>query len=466
MKIQFLGACQQVTGSCAYLEIDNLRLLVDCGMFQERAFLNRNWDPFPISPSSLDYILLTHVHLDHAGLIPRLVHGGFKGKILMTTSSGALLPVVLLDSAKIQEEDAKYKRKRHKKEGRKGPFPVIPLYTMEDAEKSLRLFEEVPYEQSTVLDQNVSVVFHDAGHILGSAMIELQIRHQQKTIKMVFSGDIGQTDKPLIKDPTVFDSADYIVMESTYGDRDHEDSEDVEVQLEKIIVSTVKAGGNIVIPTFAIERAQELLYHLSRLVRLDRIPYLMMFLDSPMALDVTDVFLQNKTDLDDETVKLFKEGQSPFRFPGLKFVRSTQESKAINHIRGSCVIMAGSGMCTGGRVKHHLVNNISNSKATILFVGYQARGTLGRLIVDGREDVRIHGKTYKVRARISRIDGFSAHADRTSLLKWLDGLSAPPKKIFLVHGEMDSAQTLRDDIVKTKGWKVDIPEYKTEYEIN
>jgi metallo-beta-lactamase family protein len=254
-------------------------------------------------------------------------------------------------------------------------------------------------------------------------------------------------------------------MESTYGDRDQDDSGDVETQLENIIVSTIKSGGNIIIPTFAIERAQELLYHLSRLVRLDRIPYLMMFLDSPLALDVTDVFLQNKADLDEETLKLFKEGQSPFRFPGLKFVRSTQESKAINHIRGSCVIMAGSGMCTGGRVKHHLVNNISNAKSTILFVGYQARGTLGRLIVDGRQEVRIHGKTYKVRARISRIEGFSAHADHSGLLKWLDGLSAPPKNIFLVHGEKDSAENLKSDIVKIKGWKVDIPVYKEEYEI-
>ncbi len=465
MKIQFLGACQQVTGSCFFLEIDNLRLLVDCGLFQERAYLNRNWDPFPVSPSTLDYILLTHVHLDHAGLIPRLVHAGFKGKILMTTPSGALLPVVLLDSAKIQEEDARYKRKRHKKEGRKGPFPVNPLYTVENAEQSLRQFEEVPYEQTTPLDQNVSVVFHEAGHILGSAMVELQIRLKQKTIRMVFSGDIGQKDKPLIKDPTVFDSADYIVMESTYGARDHEDQEDVETQLEKYILSTLKSGGNIIIPTFAIERAQELLYHLSRLVRLNRIPYLMMFLDSPMALDVTEVFLQNKAELDDETLELFKEGESPFRFPGLKFVRSTQESKAINQIRGSCVIMAGSGMCTGGRVKHHLVNNISRPESTILFVGYQARGTLGRLIVDGRQDVRIHGQTYKVRAQIAHIEGFSAHADRSALHDWLNGLSSPPKKVFLVHGEKEGAQSLRDDIVKTKGWNVEIPEYKMEYEI-
>jgi len=466
LKIQFLGACQQVTGSCTYIEVDNLRLLVDCGMFQERDHLNKNWDPFPIPPSSIDYILLTHVHLDHAGLIPRMVHAGFKAKILMTPPSGDLLPVVFLDSAKIQEEDAKYKKKRHKKEGRKGPFPVIPLYTMEDAEESLQLIEEVPYKQTTQLDQNVSVVFHDAGHILGSAMVELLVQSKHKIIRMVFSGDIGQRDKPLIKDPTVFDSADYVIMESTYGNRDHEDLGDVDIQLEKIILSTVKSGGNIVIPTFAIERAQELLYHLSRLVRSDRIPYLMMFLDSPMALDVTEVFLQNKTQLDDETLKLFKDGQSPFRFPGLKFVRSTQESKAINHIRGSCVIMAGSGMCTGGRVKHHLVNNISHSGSTILFVGYQARGTLGRLIVDGKEEVRIHGKTYKVRAKIAEIHGFSAHADRSGLREWLDDLSSPPKKIFLVHGEKEAAKSLRDIITETKGWDVDIPEYKRTFQIN
>ena len=466
MKIQFLGACQQVTGSCFYLEIDNLRILVDSGLYQERAYLNRNWDPFPISPSSLDYVLLTHVHLDHAGLIPRLVRGGFKGKIMLTTASGALLPVVLLDSAKIQEEDAAYKKKRHKKEGRKGPYPVLPLYTVEDAEKSLHLFEEVPYKELTSLNQNVSVVFHDAGHILGSAMIELQVRLNQKKVRMIFSGDIGQKDKPLVKDPTVFDSADYIVMESTYGNRDHEDPENIDAQLENIILSTVKSGGNIVIPTFAIERAQELLYILSRLVREDHIPYLMMFLDSPMALDITEVFLQNRAELDEETLELFKEGQSPFRFPGLRLVRATQESKAINFIRGSCVIMAGSGMCTGGRIKHHLINNISRSESTVLFVGYQAHGTLGRLIVDGKKEVRIHGQTHKVRARIAQIEGFSAHADRSALHEWLGALSSPPKRVFLVHGEREASRQLREDIQNSKGWRVDIPEYKMDFEIN
>jgi metallo-beta-lactamase family protein len=336
---------------------------------------------------------------------------------------------------------------------------------MEDAEKALRVIEEVPYKHPVPLGREISVCFHDAGHILGSAMIEVLLKQSKKTLRMVFSGDIGQWDRPLVKDPTVFESADYIIMESTYGNRDHENHEGIESRLEKIIVSTVKAGGNIVIPTFAIERAQELLFYLSRLVRKNLIPYLMIFLDSPMALDVTDVFLHNTSDLDRETLSLFREGQSPFRFPGLRFVRSTHESKAINQIRGSCVILAGSGMCTGGRVKHHLVNNISRPESTILFVGYQAKGTLGRQIVDGKPEVRIHGRMHPVKARIAQIDGFSAHADRGDLLRWLDSLSSPPRKIFLVHGEEEAARSLAQKIRTAKRWSVDVPDFGSEYEI-
>ena len=465
MKLQFLGACRQVTGSRFLMDVNGLRLLVDCGLYQERQYLSRNWDPFPVSPSSIDYILLTHAHLDHAGFIPKLVQNGFSGKILTTSASASLLPIVLLDSAKIQEEDAAYKRKRHKKEGRKGPHPDIPLYTVEDAEKSLKLVEGVGYGETVPLGPGVTVDFHDAGHILGSSMVRLTVGQGKKSTRFVFSGDIGQWNKPLVKDPTVFDFADTIVMESTYGDENHKDPQDVETMLEKIILATVKAGGNIVIPTFAIERAQELLYHLSRLVRKELIPYLMIFLDSPMALDVTDVFLQNLTDLDEETRSLFKEGKSPFRFPGLRFVRSTHESKAINQIRGSCVILAGSGMCTGGRIKHHLVNNISKPESTILFVGYQARGTLGRLIRDGREEVRIFGETRKVRAKIAQIHGFSAHADQSALMRWLDGIKAPPRRVFVVHGEAEASESLAGIIRRKKGWNVSIPDYLQVFEM-
>jgi metallo-beta-lactamase family protein len=466
MRIQFLGAARQVTGSCYLVEVDGLRILVDCGLFQEREYVSRNWKPFPVFPGSLDFVLLTHSHLDHAGLLPKLVREGYSGPVLTTTASQDLMEIVWLDSARIQEEDAAYKRKRHKKEGRKGPHPEVPLYTVEDAEKCLPLITAVRYREDIALNGNVRARFHDAGHILGAAMIELEFSRNGSSRKLLFSGDIGQWDKPLVHDPSVFREADYVVMESTYGDRDHETHGDVENILCDVINQTVKAGGNVVIPTFAIERAQELMYHLSRLVREDRIPYLMMFLDSPMAVDVTDVFLRHREYLDEETHQLFREGEPPFRFPGLRLVRSTAESKAINSIKGSCVIMAGSGMCTGGRVKHHLVQNIARPESQVLFVGYQARGTLGRLILDGREEVRIHGRTYPVRAGVRQIQGFSAHADRSALLKWLGFFKTPPKRIILTHGEDGAILSLAEAVRNRTGWDTAAPEYMETLELD
>lgn len=465
VRIQFLGASRQVTGSRYLLEVDKLRLLVDCGLFQERDYRERNWAPFPVDPEKLDYILLTHCHLDHAGLLPKVVREGFNQTVFTTSPSLDLLKIVLLDSARIQEEDAAYKKKRHKKEGRKGRFPEVPLYTVADAEECLSLIHTINYQEEISLGEGVSAVFHDAGHILGAAMIEVNIQGNNGSRKVIFSGDIGQWDKPLMKDPSVFQSADYVVMESTYGDRNHEDLVGIEDKLRRIINQTVKAGGNIIIPTFAIERAQELMFHLSRLVREDKIPFLMIFLDSPMAVDVTDVFLKQKEFLDEETLNLMQKGEPPFRFPGLKLVRTIGESKAINNIKGPCIIMAGSGMCTGGRVKHHLARNISKSESTILFVGFQARGTLGRHIVNGADEVRIHGKFHKVRARIEQIDGFSAHADRDDLMQWLGNLQSAPKKVFLTHGEEDAALALADSIRQKMDWQVSVPSYKEESEL-
>jgi len=402
---------------------------------------------------------------DSCGLIPKFVREGFSGPILLTSPSEALLPIVLLDSARIHEEDASYKKKRHKREGRKGPYPEIPLYTVKDAERALRLAQGVPYNKSIPLKDQWEVRFHDAGHILGSAIIEVIVREKGRQETVLFSGDIGQWNRPLMKDPAVFDHADYIVMETTYGNRDHEEPEDVDRLLCEIINETVERGGNVVIPTFAIERAQELLFHLGRLSRQNRIPYLMTFLDSPMALDVTEVFVQYQDSLDKDVLKLLKEGKEPFGFPGLRLTRTTVESKSINSIRGSTIIMAGSGMCTGGRIKHHLVHNISRPESTVLFVGYQARGTLGRQILDGKPEVRIHGKSYPVRAKIEQIQGFSAHAGQQDLFRWLDAFRSPPARLFLVHGEKESSHSLSDLIRRKKGWKVTTPRYSDEWDM-
>lgn len=462
MKIKFLGATRQVTGSRYFLEAGGLNILVECGMFQERKFLGRNWSPFAVYPGSVDYVLLTHCHLDHSGIIPKFIKEGFSGKIFMTSASKDLLEIMLLDSAKIQQEDAAYKRKRHKREGRKGPHPEVPLYNVNDARNSFKVFSSVAYSSKFSLNDQVSVVFHDAGHIVGSAMVEVKVKENGDERNIIFSGDIGQWNKPIVKDPSVFKEADYVVMESTYGDREHKDPDSPENRISDIINKTYSAGGKVIIPTFAVERAQDLLYYLSKLVRRDKIPFMKIFLDSPMAVSVTDAFIKHKECFDQQTLKLIRENEPPFDFPGLNLVRTREESKSINAIKEPCIIMAGSGMCTGGRIKHHLVHNISNPQNTVLFVGYQASGTLGRHIVNGEKQVRIHGRQREVKACIEYMDSLSAHADRKALLKWLGTLNSPPKQIFLTHGEEHAALSLQQKIEK-KGWSVVVPRYRQDF---
>jgi len=459
MNIKFLGAAGQVTGSCYYVEAGGARFLVDCGLVQERAHLERNWNPFPVPPGALDAVLLTHVHLDHSGLIPKLVREDLKRNILTTPPSADLLPIVLRDAARIQEEDAEAKKKRHDKEGRRGPYPEVPLYTVAEAEAALRLVKPLRYGESLALNDRVSARLHDAGHILGSAMIELSVDEGGRPLTVIFSGDMGQRDRPLIHDPSVFDRADAAVMESTYGDRDHEDPASIETMLSRIIQDTVLAGGNIVVPVFAIERAQEMMFYLSRLLRANRIPRLPVFLDSPMATDVTGVFLRHFEALDAETLDLIRSGRSPFNFPGLRYVRTQEDSKSINAMPGPCLIMAGSGMCTGGRIKHHLVHNISRPECTILFVGYQAAGTLGSQILEKPEAVRIFGESHAVRARVEQIHGFSAHAGRSGLLRWLGHFQAPLPRVFLTHGEPATLQALAGTLREERGFRVHIPAY-------
>ncbi len=465
MRLRFLGATRQVTGSRYLLEVAGLRLLVDCGLFQEREYLGRNWEPSPVSPGTIDYVLLTHAHLDHSGLIPKLVREGFGQVILATEASRDLAKIVLRDSARIQEEDAAFKKRRHARERRKGPYPVVPLYTPQDVEAALPLFRGVACDEAVSLNEHVSVIFRDAGHILGSAMLELNVRLNGEARTVVFSGDIGQWDKPLVRDPTVFERADHVVMESTYGGRDHEPAGEIDDQLCEIVNAAVEAGGNIIIPTFALERAQELMYHIRRLVLEDRIPNLMVFLDSPMAVAVSQVFQRHRECMDEEALRIISGDGSLFRFPGLQFVGDSSESKAINRIRGSCIIMAGSGMCTGGRIKHHLANNISRPQSTIAFVGYQARGTLGRQIVEGSRVVRIHGQKREVRARIAQVHGLSAHADRRGLLRWLGHLKTAPGQVFLTHGDEDQSSELARELRSKWGWHVTVPSYGEEYEL-
>ena len=512
MKLQFLGGAGQVTGSQYYVEADGARLLVDCGMHQERAHLDRNWARSPLPLRDLDAMLLTHAHVDHCGLAPKLVAEGFRSPIITTSASADLVEIVLRDSAEIQAEDAAFKQKRHRKEGRRVGHPVQPLYSMHDVERTLPLVQAAAYDQPTRINDRVHAVFHDAGHILGSAMVELRIaargvekgigpicaQHPEgrsgkldlspfprsRTTRIVFTGDLGQWDRPIVRDPAILTEADYIVMESTYGDRLHEAVNGtglinrngppaparkldlsrlpltVESQLEQIVSETVAAGGKVVVPIFAIERAQELIYHLNRLLHAGRIPEIPVFLDSPMAADVNEVFRRHRECFDEEAQEIIAAGESLLRFPSLHVVRTVRESKAINSLKGPAVIMSTSGMCTAGRIKHHLAHHIGNPACTILFVGYQAQGTLGRQIIEGHPLVRIHGISRKVNARVSQIQGMSGHADRAGLLKWLSHFQRPPRRVFITHGEPAASHSLAEAVREQFGWNVHVPEYR------
>ena len=460
IRLRFLGAAQNVTGSRHLLEVDGIRLLVDCGLYQERQFLARNWEPFAVPPESINAVFLTHAHLDHCGLLPKLVREGFSGKIYCTQATAEIARIILLDSAKIQEEDAEHKLERHQKEGKTGPYPEAPLYTTKDAEACFPHFEPVKYRQQINIADGVAVTLCDAGHVLGSSMIRVDVNRNGDKRTVLFTGDLGRPGRPILPDPSVPEKVDYIVIESTYGDRIHCDTCDVKKQMADVINATKDRGGNIVVPSFALERSQEILFYIKELLLEDAIPHLIIFLDSPMAAKITEIFRNHQELFDEETQEMLREHHSPFDLPELKVTATSEESKAINHITGTVMIIAGAGMCTGGRIKHHLVNNISRKESTIMFVGYQAIGTLGRLIVDGAKDVRILGQRYKVKAKVVQVNGLSAHADKNEMLNWLKKLKLPPKQIFLVHGEPESAQAFGAFLRAKTGWQVSIPAYE------
>jgi len=461
-KLRFLGAAGNVTGSRHLLEVDGAKILIDCGLYQERQFQGRNWENFGFDPSSLSAVLLSHAHLDHCGFLPKLVKEGFRGNVYCTPATAELAQIVLLDAGKLQEEDAEFKRKRHKRAGYTPPRPVEPLYTMEEAQRCFGQFRPVGYHRPVRLGRGIEASFHEAGHILGASIIRIAVRQEGQERIIIYTGDLGRTGKPILRDPETFDRADYLLVESTYGEREHQTTEDIRQQLAEAVDRTWRASGNIVVPSFSIGRSQEVLYYMNQLLLEDRIPHLMTFLDSPMAVRATRVFEKYSDLYDAEMVRLVLRNESPFSFKGLKLVESPRESKAINHIKGTVMIIAGSGMCMGGRIKHHLVNNITRPESTILFVGYQAQGTLGRKILDGEPEVRILGQMFPVKAAVAKVHGFSSHADRREILQWLQHLKNTPRKVFLIHGEKESLDGFKAYLSEGTGWDVCVPEYSDE----
>ena len=466
IKITFLGATKNVTGSRHLVEANGFKFLVDCGLYQERELKARDWEPFPVYPHNIDAVLLTHAHLDHCGYLPKLVKEGFDNSIYCTDATADITGVMLMDAAHLQMQDAENKKKRHERDGRRGPHLELPLYTTADAEICLSHLTPVTYKRTVQLAKGISFTFYDAGHVLGAAMIEVKIEQNGEERILLFSGDIGRQNKPILNDPTFFNNADYVLTESTYGDRTLEPPESMYPKLIDVVNSTVAAGGNIVIPSFALERSQDLLYYLSLALTAKKIKPIQVLLDSPMAVDITNIFCRHIDLFDDDMKALLKQGKSPFSFSGLKCMTSVEDSKAINNLKDPAIIIAGAGMCSGGRIKYHLISNITRPESTILFVGYQAVDTLGRQITDGASEVRILGQNYPVKAKIVKLNGFSSHADKDELLAWISALKQPPRQVFVVHGEEIAANQYADSIRSSKGWNVTVPNYLDEFELN
>ncbi len=452
-SLTFLGAAGSVTGSRYLLETAGRRLLVDCGMFQERENLGRNWGNFGFEPAGIDAVLLTHGHLDHCGWLPKLVKEGFRGPVFATAATVDLAPIILRDTARIQTEDALAKAKRHAREGRKSPYPPVPLYTVEDAEKAIGLLRPVAgLGREIAVLPGIAATWSENGHILGASWIRIEA----EGLRLAFSGDIGRWDRPILNDPEPPSEADYLVMESTYGNREHGGG-DAETQMEAVAAEAAKRGGNLLIPSFSVERAQELLYVLAKLREKGRLPYPEVHLDSPMAEKVTDLFRRHPEVCDAEMLELVKSGRSPFAFAGLHYVKTPEESKRLNEVKIGAIIIAGNGMCTGGRIKHHLAHGLERPDTTVLFVGYQATGTLGRQLSEGAEEVRLFNRPVRVRAAMRQLLGLSGHADRNELLRWADGLRTPPRRCFVTHGDPTAAAALAGALAEKYGWRTACP---------
>lgn len=439
MQIEFVGGAGTVTGSSYLLKDRDFTIMIDCGMFQGREELKRrNSLNLIYSPEQIDMLLLTHAHIDHSGLIPKLVKEGFKGRIYATKATTDLCGIMLPDSAHVQEVDVKWVNRKNKKLDR--PLEK-PLYSADDAEKALDQFVPVSYGETVHIHPRIKVRFRDAGHILGSAFIEMWVEDNGKTKKIVFSGDLGTKGQAIIRDPEIIDDANYLLIESTYGDRLHKSKEDTYTEFKNIINQSVHTSGNIIVPAFAIERTQEIIFTLGKMMSAGDIPPFPVYIDSPLAISATEIFRRNPECFDRETLTMLTFGQSPLDFDTLKFVQTTEESKALNKTAKGSMIIAASGMCTAGRIKFHLQENLYNPNSSVIFVGYQAEGTLGRRLVDGADRIKLYGEDVIVRAKIYTLGGFSAHADRKGLQEWVGAISNPDLKVFVVHGEPNASQS-------------------------
>ena len=474
MNVTFLGATKTVTGSNFLVEGAGKKFLVDCGMYQGSAADEfENEAPFLFNVDEIDFVLLTHAHIDHSGRIPKLYNEGYRKQVIATKATCDLCSIMLPDSGHIQEMEVEWKNRKRE---RKGEDPLPPLYTAEDAARSLEIFRPVQYDEIVDIDENIKVRFNDAGHMLGSSIIEVWITENEETKKIVFTGDLGNNDIPLLSPPTMISDADYLIMESTYGNRLHMKNDDKAEIFLNIVYETLEKGGTVVIPSFAVGRTQEILYELNRIKEVkhdeefykkyQKLMSIPVYVDSPLAISATEIFKENMNLFNEETQEIINEGDNPLEFDGLKFTRTADESKELNASEKSSIIISASGMCEVGRIKHHLKHHLWDPNSTILFVGYQAPGTLGRKLVDGDKKVKIFGEEIAVNARIEYIEGYSGHADQEWLMNFVYSFTNPPKHIFLVHGEKEGQIVLKDKLEESTQIPVTIPDFGETYELN
>lgn len=458
-KLTFYGATEGVTGSSYLIETDQSTILLECGLYQGRFEVEKqNEKPFPFDIRKIDAVVLSHAHLDHTGRVPKLIADGYNGVVYMTHPTNELLEILHKDAASIQERDAEWENKRRHRAGKK---EIEPLYTMDDVEEALKHYEGVPYGRRQEVAKGIEVCFRDAGHILGSSIVELFINDKGQKKKLVFSGDLGNSDAALLRDPETIAEADVILLESTYGDRNHRPIDETLKEFEDIIVEASESGGNILIPSFAVGRTQEIIFYLGKLYQEGKLKQQAVYLDSPMAIAATEVYhrFQNVFNPEDgASLRYSRSGTLHSYLPVLRYSRTTEESMALNRLDSGAIIIAGSGMCNGGRIRHHFKHNLWKAKAHVIIVGFQAIGTPGRMLVDGAKTFRAVGEEIAVKASIHTLGGFSAHASQTQLIEWVNNFNKPHPKLYLVHGEEKAKAALREKL-SHHGWSANIPHY-------